>query len=278
MTYVSLLKKCEEELIPVSGEDASFEAIQLLSLSCGKTTSFIMMHSGDEAADDTVSGFTKLIQRRINGEPLQYIIGEWDFYKYTFFCGEGVLIPRPETEELVQLCIDFINKNHITNVLDLCAGTGCIGLSIALDCPFAQVTLVEKYDEAFSYLEKNISRYGLKNVKAVRDDVLSPSSDYGSYGLIVSNPPYIESREIAGLQQEVLREPVSALDGGEDGLIFYRAIRDRWYGILSSGGMLAFECGEKQTAAVAGLFCGCDTECLNDIYGNPRMVTAQKRG
>lgn len=269
-----LLKNACERLTSAGVEDAEFDASQLLAHACGVSASRLIL--ADEIGEQGASVFTALIERRSSGEPLQYIIGEWDFYKYPFFCGEGVLIPRPETEELAVMCIDFVRKNHCKRVIDLCSGTGCIGISIALECPQTEVTLVDYYDGALSYLERNVRRHSPANVKIIRDDVLSPAEKYPFFGLIVSNPPYIPTAETATLQREVTAEPLTALDGGRDGLDFYRAISRLWLPHLAEGGMLAVECAENQTAPVAEMFSPLKTDCLKDIYGNPRFVTALK--
>ena len=276
MTVREIIRSAERSLEENGTDDAEFEARQLLVFAAG------VKHGGMDPCSEinrqTEEKFSGLLFRRLQGEPLQYILGEWDFYRYSFYCGSGVLIPRPETEELTEKCIRFIKKHGVKRVLDLCSGTGCIGISIALDCPQTEVVCVEKYDAAYSYLVKNIEKHGVKNVIPVKDDALAPSKVGGTFGLIVSNPPYIESCEIPLLQKEVLSEPLTALDGGKDGLDFYRAIKKYRLGELEAGGLLAVECGEKQTAEVAALFSDeCETECFNDIYGNPRIVTALKK-
>lgn len=261
-------------LVSSGVDDARFEATQLLACACGKNASGLF--PSDRVDTDVAESFFSMIELRCDGTPLQYIIGEWDFYKYTFFCGEGVLIPRPETEELTEICIDFVRNNNCVSVIDLCSGTGCIGISIALECPQTHVTLVDYYDGALGYLRKNVNRYNLRNVTVIKDSVLAPSVQYGSFGLIVSNPPYIPTEETKTLQKEVLSEPVTALDGGTDGLDFYRAIKLNFLPHLNPGGMLAFECAEDQPGKIAEMYNPLKTDCLNDIYGNPRFVTVQK--
>lgn len=272
MTFSALLKQGTQSLTSAGIDDADFDAAELLQFASKKDRTYLHLNASSVCDEAVEKKYLELISRRQAGEPLQYIIGEWDFYKYSFFCGEGVLIPRPETEELVEICIDFIRRNGITEVADLCAGTGCIGLSIALECPEVQVSLFELYEGAFSYLQRNAEKYHINNVKIIKADVLSPRQENNQFGLIVSNPPYIESGEISSLQQEVRHEPSTALDGGEDGLVFYRAIKEIWLPHLSVGGLLAVECGETQTQAIADMFAPLKSECVSDIYGNPRIV------
>lgn len=190
-----------------------------------------------------------LILRRKNGEPIQYIIGTWWFYKGEFFVGKGVLIPRQDTETLVETAKEFLKGKKDIKVADLCSGSGCIAISIATDYPEAEVVAIEKYNEAFSYLKKNIEHNGTHNVKPVLADVLEEQS--GEFDLIVSNPPYITKAEMNTLSKEVKNEPETALFGGEDGLCFYREIIKKWKGHIKSGGMIAFEVGIGQADAVA---------------------------
>lgn len=239
---------------------------------CGRD--YIVFHSDEFADNEKSIRFLEMINRRAEGEPVQYVIGSWDFYGETFCVGDGVLIPRPETEMLVDFALDYLKNKNNAVVLDLCSGTGCIGLSVAKKCPSSTVYLVEKSEKAFIYLQKNIERFGCENVTAVKGDIFDGYEKYGipKPDLILSNPPYIESSEIATLQSEVLLEPSMALDGGEDGLDFYRAINDKW--LANCSGAVAFECGEGQAKSVEGLissFCG-NTQVMTDFNDIERIV------
>lgn len=208
-----------------------------------------------EATDEQIALAKKVIDRRKNGEPLQYITGEWDFYGLVFSVGKGVLIPRPETENLVDYVLNEIKDVTNPVVYDLCSGTGCIGLTIAKMRPDAECFLFEKEDDAFFYLEKNFRSQGVKNVTLVKCDIF----DYDARSLpnadvLVSNPPYIKSAEISSLQREVTCEPLRALDGGEDGLIFYKCISQKWLSKVQDGGLVALECGNGQSNDVLQLF------------------------
>ena len=222
--------------------------------------------------------YEALLRRRAAGEPLQYILGQWDFRGEPFAVGPGVLIPRPETEQLAELCIEAARARGAITVYDLCAGTGCIGLTVAKACPQARVYLLELHEGALSYLKQNEAAFSLPHTHIVQADVLKglpetlPAPD-----LIVSNPPYIRAGELPGLQREVGFEPATALDGGEDGYVFYRAIAEKWLPLLPRGGFAAVECGEGQPETVAGLF-GRTLDCavVKDLYGVPRFVTGNK--
>jgi release factor glutamine methyltransferase len=218
------------------------------------------------------------VERRLSGEPLQYIIGEWDFYNCTFRVGEGVLIPRPETELLVDETLEFLKgrSDGEKTVLDLCSGSGCIAISIAKNCPEAKVLAVEKSPAAFEFLKQNIILNQVK-VSAFNDDILEGCGHLtkGRFDVIVSNPPYVRKSELETLQTEVLREPVEALDGGEDGLVFYRAIADRWLPLVRPGGLLIVECGEDQAEDVKSIFSAASDGAvytLDDFAGIHRAV------
>lgn len=260
-------------------DDAVFEATQLLlTFFDGKYEAYLMNSSLNVSESDSLT-YNELIKRRIDGVPLQYILGKWDFYEDSFFVGKGVLIPRPETEELVERCIRIIRENNYNVIYDLCTGSGCIGISIARACPDVQCFLFELYDDAIYYAEKNISALNASGVKLIKHNVLDAfNEDIPVADMIISNPPYIESAEIATLQSEVLEEPVTALDGGDDGLIFYKAFFEKWSDRLKTSGYFAFECGENQTALIASLAGDAYyTETFKDMYDNNRFVFAKKK-
>ena len=213
-----------------------------------------------------------------DGQPLQYVLGKWDFYESEFYVGEGVLIPRPETEELVEKVVDYIKTLGKCTVYDLCAGSGCIGLSIAKKCKNAFVYLIEKSEKALTYLNKNAN--GIENAEIIQGDIckINKFSDLENADVIISNPPYIKSDDIADLQSEVLKEPIMALDGGKDGLDFYRIINDNWNNKFSDNGKLFLEIGDEQGRDIVTILSNFDNiNVLKDIYGNDRMVVADKK-
>lgn len=222
------------------------------AFECGRD--YPVFHSADEADSNKAERFFEMINLRKSGVPVQYVIGEWDFYGEVFSVGEGVLIPRPETEMLVDFALNYLKDKQAPVVFDLCAGSGCIGLSVAKNRPDAKVFLLEKSEKAFAYLEANKIKLGCKNACLLSGDLFSgfEGFDLSKPDLILSNPPYIESAEVPLLQKEVLREPSMALDGGEDGYDFYRAIADGWLPFCC--GAIAVECGENQTETIERLF------------------------
>lgn len=265
-------------------EDAAFDARELLLAVLHKNTTELLLNGDQPVTEQQISAYETLLKRRKQREPLQYILGEWGFYGNTFFVGEGVLIPRPETERLTELAVEYLRSAQVSSdassnaspcVWDLCAGSGCVGISVALSCPEVSVYAYEKSEEAFSYLERNIRRYPEANVTAVKTDVLLPQKPLPvKADVLLSNPPYIPSGELPGLQAEVQKEPAMALDGGADGLLFYRAIKENWFPFLKKGGLFAFECGEGQTEPLKALFSPVVSrlETETDFSGLDRIV------
>ena len=214
-------------------------------------------------------------EKRISGCPLQYLIGNWEFFGRKFFVGEGVLIPRPETELLCETVLKYFSRSLPPKVVDLCSGSGCIAITIAKELSGAEVTAVELYDGAFEHLERNNAFHG-NCVKTVKADALVP---FGKFDCIVSNPPYIDENEMKELQTEVTFEPETALFGGRDGLDFYRAISKNWFEHLNEGGLIAFEIGDTQGEAVMSILLenGYKNAAVRKDYeGRDRVVTAVK--
>lgn len=279
MTVSELLKKGTSLLEKYKIENYANEARWIFEsvFDCGRE--YLIFHADDDADSEKSVQYIDSIIRRANGEPVQYVIGSWDFYGETFFVGSGVLIPRPETEILVDFALDYLKDKNNPVVFDLCSGSGCIGLSVAKNIPDSKVFLLEKSDDAFDYLEKNLRSIGCKNATAVKCDIFDGFEKIGLPvpDLILSNPPYIESDDIPSLQSEVLFEPSMALDGGNDGLDFYRAICDKW--LAYCNGAIAVECGEGQAEIIEKMFsvyCG-NTYSVTDFNGIKRVVVGSER-
>ena len=262
----------KELLFTDSGE---FESLCLIEDILGYSKEQIFLNNVN-VDDSDFAKIQKAIIRRKNGEPLQYILGKWDFYDLTFSVGEGVLIPRPETEMLVDFALEKLSDIENPVVYDLCSGSGCIGLTIAKHRKDATVFLLEKERDALKYLLKNKVDLELENVIVVYDDLFTVDlSVFPEADLILSNPPYIISDEIAGLQKEVLFEPSSALDGGDDGLDFYKCLADRWCSKVKHDGFIALECGEQQSESIKDIFYGkyIDNQVIFDFNDIDRVVT-----
>lgn len=253
MTVREAYIKCKKILAESEIEDEAFEALCLFEKVTGFDRLGIISHGDEQITDEKLSELLSLVKRRSNHEPLQYLLESWSFCGFDFCVGEGVLIPRDDTEVVVNLCIDFLKKSKSKKVLDLCAGSGAI--SVALEkFAGAEVTALELSNDAFKFLEKNIKLNNSK-VKAVKGDVFKSYCDFedNTFDLIVSNPPYIKSDEIQTLQAEVQQEPRLALDGGKSGYDFYEAIIKYWSSKIRHGGALAFELGENQSDYVTAL-------------------------
>lgn len=255
--------------------DAAFDAAQLYRFVTGRDPRLEEAPTGAEAARLEALG-----ARRAAREPLQYLLGEWDFLDFTLKVGPGVLCPRADSEVVCETALEKLRGCPAPVVLDLCAGTGCLGLGVARGCPGARVTCVEKSPEAWPYLQANTAGTGVAIVQA---DVftwygtLAP----GSVDLILSNPPYLTGEEMAHLMPETAREPALALDGGPDGLAFYRLLTARYRDAVRPGGWLVMEIGCDQAAAVLelGRRQGWQNgSCRRDYGGNDRVVALQKPG
>lgn len=261
MTVSKLFEKGKLLLKEQNVENYQNEACWIFEnvFNCGRE--YLIFHADDIADDDKSAKFIDKIKQRASGVPVQYVIGSWDFYGECFEVGEGVLIPRPETELLVDFAVEYLKDKPNPVVLDLCAGSGCIGLTVAKNSPHADVILIEKSSDAFAYLEKNLKNLGSVNARLVCGDILKgfEAFDLPKPDLIISNPPYIETSAIESLQSEVHYEPVMALDGGEDGFIFYDALAKKWLPFCEAA---AVECGEGQAEKIKKLF----SDLFADVY------------
>lgn len=277
MTAEQVLRKAAEKLRAAQIENASFDASCLVESITGLSRAKIML-CDDDISDGQAELIELAVLRRISGEPLQYILGEWDFFGRTFEVGEGVLVPRPETELIVELALEKLGNARYPVVFDLCAGSGCIGLTIAAERSDAHVVLFEKYDKAFHYLKRNIEKLGLTNVQAVQYDITMGYDKklHETPDLIVSNPPYLRTDELEGVPAEVMHEPVTALDGGADGTDFYRIIASRWLPYVNGHGGIIFECDPSQTLKIADMLMpyAMRVKIVTDIFGLQRAVYA----
>lgn len=250
-------------------ENAAYDAKELLTLIHGTS-------SGDREK------YLALIERRAGRYPLQYLLREWDFYNLSFSVKEGVLIPRPETELLVDLALQFLERNfregRPAKVLDLCSGSGCVGITVERNFENCDVTALELADDACAIIRSNMERNGTERFTLLQGDLFRGPGAFGidRADLILANPPYLTADEMACLQEELEHEPALALFGGEDGLDFYHAIAELWAPVLSDGGLCAAEIGEQQGGQVAGIFSDFsdNIKVLDDYAGLPRVVVS----
>ena len=279
MTIFEAYNETKKRLEKAGIEDYVFEAKQIIMHITGFTPSQILTDYNKKLTEFQENNLIALIHQREVRYPLQYIFGEWEFYGRTYKVGVGVLIPRADSETVVEAALECLKETDNPTVLDLCAGSGCLGITLAAEIPNANVTLVEKYDEAFRYLEENIK---LNNVNAIalKGDVFKePDFEKESVDLIICNPPYIPESEMRYTSPEVKFEPETALLANDDGLEFYKAIIKNYTPVLKKGGSFCFEAGFKQAAAVSDLLKTGGFENIkikNDLNGIGRAVTATK--
>lgn len=292
MTNGELFELIKNTLKAADIEDYLFDSKCIFEDIMHMSGTELMLHKNDIADKAVADKALQLAKRRSKGYPLQYLLGEWEFYGLKFKVGEGVLIPRPDTEVLVDEVIGFFGSenNSSPEIVDLCSGSGCIAISLKKNIPDAKVTAVEISSDAMPYLVKNI-RLNDTDVKIIKGDVMDgrllenfrdeeSEGDFRQVDCIVSNPPYLTAEEMSDLQTEVTFEPASALDGGYDGLKFYRVISSLWKEILKDNGLLAFEIGYEQGEAVKELMLNTgyyDVKIIKDLGGNDRVVLGRKK-
>ena len=252
-TYNDLTLDIRRQLRQAGIEAATLEARELVCFAAGKDKARLLRDGALYASPEVEEAAWALARRRLAGEPVAYLIGEWEFYGLPLDISESVLIPRPDTETLAEAAIDWLAQQDGPRVLDLCAGSGCLGLAIASQVKDARVVLGELSDGALRICRQNIRRNGLTGrVTAMQLDALHPPLQrLGDFDCIVSNPPYIPTGDLPGLDPSVRDyEPHMALDGGADGLDFYRAVTQKWKSALRLGGSLIFEVGIGQAPSV----------------------------
>ena len=275
MTPAVLLRETAARFRAAGVPDPETDASLLLSFLIGQPPLALRLDTETALSDTVLESYAALAARREAREPLQYITGEAPFCGHLFFVDPRVLIPRPETEELCAWALERMPASLPCRVLDLCCGSGCIGITLAAARPAWEITLSDCSSDALDVSALNASRFA-PGVTLHQGDLTEGFPD-ASFDLIVSNPPYIPSAECTVLQPEVLREPMLALDGGPDGLLFYRRILAGAARVLAPGGRLMFEIGFGEAEAVAALLAAAgfsDTEVRADFAGTPRMICA----
>ena len=255
--YNNLYLDARRELRKAGVEQAQLEARELLCFAADKTREQFLRDLQLYASDAVCARFRELLSRRLAGEPVAYIIGEWEFYGLTLDICRDVLIPRPDTETVVERALAYLGeKEGPVRILDLCAGSGCIGLALAHHYPASTVVLADWSEDVLRVSRQNIRRCGMSGqVSTARVNAMeAPPALLSEFDLIVCNPPYIPTGDLEGLDRSVKAyEPHMALDGGEDGLDFYRAIAQKWKIALNAGGKLIFEIGYDQAPDVEAI-------------------------
>ena len=280
VTLNSLYRKGRSIIEEAGLESPAFDAMCLLEPVFGiKNRAQLAVRGTDNITAEDEERYLALCRERTH-RPLQYILGTWEFCGMELRCGEGVLVPREDTLALVECAADALKEIPEPVILDLCAGTGAVGLGVCRTLGKGKCTCIELYDEAYSYLLSNIEIFGAGRVSAQRYDVLStPDARFGPVDAIISNPPYIVTDVMNNLVGDVRKEPKTALDGGEDGLLFYRSILKNWLPLLRPGGILAVETGFDQKESVSELFREAgmaQIRAIQDINGNHRAIIGTK--
>jgi release factor glutamine methyltransferase len=283
LTYNELYIEMRRALKDAGVGAFSLEARLLLALAAEKTPEALLSSLGLYTSPDIMARARDFLARRVEGEPAAYILGEWEFYGLPLLVTPEVLIPRIDTEVLAQFAIDALRGREKARVMDLCCGSGCLGCAIANAIPSARVVMADNSPAALAIAKANMMKNHLNpRVSCIEADALSaPPMMIGSFELLVCNPPYIPTGELAALERSVRAyEPRAALDGGQDGLDFYRAILRHWLGAVKPGGLLAFEVGVGQAMEVMRLM---ETSGLREIGsesdsgGIVRVVHGQSR-
>ncbi len=278
ITYNNLYLDIRQQLRAAGIEAATLEARELVCFATGKSREQLYRDGALYASPELERRTRELVARHLAGEPVAYLIGEWEFYGLPLDISSEVLIPRPDTEVLAEQAITYVQSLGECRVLDLCAGSGCIGLAVAANAPQARVVLGEWSDGALKICRQNIRRNGLTGrVVPIQADARErPEKSLGDFQCIISNPPYIPRGDISGLDASVRDyEPHLALDGGEDGLDFYRAIAEKWKEALNVGGRLYFEVGIGQADSVLRIMRSQgfgDIQVVKDLHEIPRVV------
>jgi release factor glutamine methyltransferase len=255
-------------------EDARIKARTLLSYVLGKPKEYIIINLEQELEQENI--FKKHIKELIEGKPLQYITQTQEFFGMQFYVDENVLIPQPDTEILVEAVIEIAKKEEKKIILDLCTGSGCIAISLSENIENSDITATDINKTALEIAKKND-----KNKKIIfKQSDMFENLESEKFDIIVSNPPYIKTKVIESLEKDVQQEPKLALDGGEDGLKFYRAITENAYKYLNECGYLCLEIGEDQKEEVMELLKSNnyqDIYCKKDLSGNDRVIIAKYR-
>ncbi len=277
MKIKEILNLTNEEFLENGIENYFYEARELIAFVLDQTKEWVAANLESEVDENNYKKFVELKNKRIQGTPLQYILGEQYFMGLKFLVNKDVLIPRPDTEILVYEVLELVkNYNESVKILDLCTGSGCIAISLAKNVKNAEIFASDISEKALAVAEKNSELNGT-DVKFMKSDMFGNIVEK-DFDIIVSNPPYIVSGDMASLSKEVLEEPHGALDGGADGLDFYRNISENALNYLGKNGALALEIGYNQAEGIFDIlrkFKYNNIRLVKDYSGNDRVIIAQ---
>lgn len=286
ITFGEILDVGIKRLKQANIADASIDAERLLMYLMNENRTFIYLHRNDGTDENHADAYFELIDRRAEGEPLQYIVGEQEFMGLSFNVNEAVLIPRQDTETLVETALSFAkNKKGSISILDMCCGSGAIAISMAYFLPKSKLTACDISEAALNVARSNAKKNGVeKKINFIESDLYMPVQKKkpmkDKFDMILCNPPYIPSYVIPTLQREIKdHEPVAALDGGKDGLDFYRKMVTDSAVHLKKGGYILFEIGHDQADEVTALLeeegCYKDIFTHKDMARSDRVITAR---
>jgi len=279
-TLKNVIKSGEDILRKNNIENSAYDSFALLSDMLNIDRAYYFSHENEAVLETVYKEYMKRIERRANHIPLQHIIGYTEFWKYKFFVNEYVLVPRQDTETLVEEAIKKINSN--STVLDMCTGSGCILISLALETKMRRGIGVDISKEALEIAGRNKESLEAKNVEFLESDLFDKLQGIfdNKFDVIVSNPPYIKTSVIEELDEEVRNhDPMIALDGHDDGLYFYEAITKQSVDYIKAGGWLIFEIGYDQAEDVNKILIQCgfgNTQIVKDLTGHDRVAIGQK--
>ena len=276
MVIEEAIKYGKEKLKDNLYTDSFRESIELLSFLINKDISYILTNLKTHLDEKTEREFLDIINRREKNEPIQYILKSANFYGREFYVDERVLIPRNETELSVEKILKIANEKDFHKILEIGAGSGAICVTLALESKSLKVFASDISEDALEVVKINREKYHAENLKLIKSNLFENISE--SFDIIFSNPPYIKTAEIENLQKEVGFEPKLALDGGDDGLNFYREITKKSCEYLKKGGFLCFEIGYDQGEDVKKILrenSYKNIEILKDFQGYDRVITAE---
>ena len=261
-------------------ERARRDAESLLLHLFGKSKAWLLAHVDDDFAGCSAIRYEALLQRRLAGEPIQYITGEAEFYGLPFHVTRDVLIPRPETEHLIEKTLELAAQIRQPRIIDIGTGSGAIAITLAHKLPDAQVTAIDVSESALAIARENAERNGVASrTRFLQGDLLAPVANE-QFDIVVSNPPYVSTADIDTLAVEVRdHEPALALFAGSDGLDIYRRLIPAAHASLARGGFVALEIGFGQSPAIQALLADASfarIEFIADLQGIPRVAAAQR--
>ena len=279
MNIEEILRKEINNLKQNNIENSTLKAKILLANILNVKKEYLLIHSEEEVKQEDKIKYENCIKELIKGKPLQYITNKQEFMGLNFYVDENVLIPQPDTEILVEKAIEIAETTQKNKILDMCTGSGCIAISLAKKINNAQIIAVDISNSALNVANKNAINNNVENkIKFINSDMFNNIEE--KFDIIVSNPPYIETETINKLEIEVQNEPHLALDGGIDGLKFYKTIANNAFKYLNENGYLLLEIGYNQQNSVTQLLQDIgkykNIETVKDLGGNYRVVIARK--